>query len=148
MSGAIPGHIRPIAYGMSELFIDMVAFMRRAYGSDLDAALIMICVSEATMDKYMHGAKAGADVLRREYLEDSERGSISRRMIAEKTGLPRETVRRKVANLIAQGFLYTDADGAVRATPRLHDPEMRDAIMNAHQAIKRYVAAVKRFEVD
>lgn len=147
MSDEIPRHIRPIAFGMVGLLYELIAFMRKVYGEDLESALIMICVQDATMQKFMPGATQESDILRREWLEESERGSISRRMIADKTGLPRETVRRKVAQLIERNYLYIDGDGAVRATPRAHDPEVRRAVMDAHEAVKRYVAIVGQYGV-
>lgn len=145
--GEVPGHIRPIAYGMAGLLQDLIAFMRKAYGEDLESALIMICVSDATMQKFMPNAKPGSDLLRRELLDESIRGSISRRMIADKTGLPRETVRRKVGQLIAKNYLYIDGAGAIRATPRMYDLELRQAVIDAHEAVKRYMVVVGKYGV-
>lgn len=147
MTDEIPRHIRPIAFGMVGLLYDLIAFMRKVYGEDLESALIMICVTDATLQKFMPGAKPDSDLIRREVIEESVRGSISRRMIADKTGLPRETVRRKVAQLIACNYLYIDSDGAVRATPRAHDPEVRKAVLDAHAAVKRYLDVVGRYNV-
>jgi hypothetical protein len=147
MDGEIPSHLRPITYGMVCLLYEMIAFMKKAYGEDLESALIMICVSDATMRKYMPGAAPNSDVMRLEYLDESVRGSISRRMIADKTGLPRETVRRKVGQLIARNILYVDAEGAIRATPRLHDPELRQAVLDAHEAVMTYRRTLDRFGV-
>jgi hypothetical protein len=145
--GEIPGHIRPIAYGMAGLLQELIAFMRKAYGEDLESALIMICVSDATMQKYMPGAKPGSEIMRQEVLDESVRGSISRRMIADKTGLPRETVRRKVGQLIARRFLYIDSAGAIRATPRLNDLDLRQSVIDAHEAVKLYLAVVGKYGV-
>jgi hypothetical protein len=147
MADEIPRHIRPIAFGLAGLLYDLITFMRKVYGEDLESALIMICVADATLQKFMSVAGPDSDLMRRERIEDSARGSISRRMIADKTGLPRETVRRKVAQLIACNYLYIDADGAVRATPRAHDPEVQQAVLDAHAAIKRYVDVVGRYGV-
>lgn len=147
VEGEVPVHARPIAYGMAGLLQDLIAFMRKAYGEDLESALIMICVSDATMQKFMPGAKPGSEVLRRELLDESVRGSISRRMIADKTGLPRETVRRKVGQLIAKNYLYIDSAGAIRATPRMYDPELRQAVLDTHEAVKRYMVVVGKYGV-
>jgi hypothetical protein len=147
MEAEIDPRIRPIAFGMAGLLFSLIGFMRKAYGEDLESALIMICVSDATMQNYMPGAKPGSDILRKEQLDESVRGSISRRMIADKTGLPRETVRRKVAQLIARNFLYVDANGAIRVTPRLHDPEIRQALLDAHESVKTYQSVVSSFGV-
>ncbi|MBL8557374.1 MAG: hypothetical protein JNM47_01525 [Hyphomonadaceae bacterium] len=148
MNSEIDPRIRPIAYGMVGMLYELIGFMRKAYGEDLESALIMICVSDATMQKYMPGARPDSEIMHKMELAESVRGSISRRMIADKTGLPRETVRRKVAQLIAKNQLYIDAEGAVRATPRLHDPELRQAVIDAHEAVKRYMRVVGSFNVN
>lgn len=148
MTDRIPEHVRPLAFGMVGLMRNMVELMRALYGEDLEAALIMVCVTNATMQKFMAAASPEADVLRRAVLPESIRGSISRRMIADKTGLPRETVRRKVAVLIERGQLYIDDDGCIRPTPRLHEPELQAAVSSAHDAIIEYVATVRSYGVE
>ena len=147
MEAEIDPRIRPIAYGIVGLLYDLIGFMRIAFGEDLESALIMICVSDATMQKYMPGASPDSEVMLKETLDESVRGSISRRMIADKTGLPRETVRRKVAQLVARNFLYVDANGAIRATPRLHDLELRQAVIDAHESVKTYQRVVGGYGV-
>lgn len=147
MEAEIDPRIRPIAYGIVGLLYELIGFMRIAFGEDLESALIMICVSDATMQKYMPGASPDSEVMLKQTLDESVRGSISRRMIADKTGLPRETVRRKVAQLVARNFLYVDSNGAIRATPRLHDPELRQAVINAHEAVKTYQRVVGGYGV-
>ncbi|MGL6072111.1 hypothetical protein [Craterilacuibacter sp.] len=39
--------------------------------------------------------------------------------IAMVTGIPRETVRRKLAKLVAQGWLFENAQGQLQPTPQL-----------------------------
>ncbi|KAF0182480.1 MAG: hypothetical protein IV086_07490 [Hyphomonadaceae bacterium] len=148
MTDRIPEHVRPLAFGMVELMRDMVVIMRELFGDDLDAALIMVCVINATMQKFMASAGPDSQVLRRPVLPEDIRGSISRRMIADKTGLPRETVRRKVAVLIGQNLLYVDAAGGVRPTPRLHDPETQAVVASAHDAVIRYMSTVRSYGVE
>jgi len=148
MHGEIDPRMRPIAFGMAALLHELIGFMRKAYGEDLESALIMICVSDATMQSYMPGAKPDSEVIRKDKRDEAVRGSISRRMIADKTGLPRETVRRKVARLVACNYLYVDESGAIRATPRLHDPEMRQAVLSAHDAVKSYLRVISAYGVS
>lgn len=147
MEAEIDPRLRPIAYGMVGLLFELIGFMRKAYGEDLESALIMICVIDATMQSYMPDAKPNSDVMRKEFLEESMRGSISRRMIADKTGLARETVRRKVAQLVERNYLYLDAEGDIRATPRLDDPAMRQAIFDAHEAVRTYQRVVGAYGI-
>ncbi len=144
----IDPRIRPIAFGLVELLFDLTFFIRELYGDDLDCAQIMICVNDATMRPFMERLPADSDVLRMRAPPEEIRGSISRRMIAEKTGIARETVRRKVAMLIEAGHLVADEEDGVRVVPRLHDPQTRRLLEAGHAAVNRYMALVKSYGVD
>jgi len=144
----IDPRIRPIAFGLVELLFDLTFFLRELSGDDLDCALIMICVNDATMRPLMEKLGPEDPLLRVAYPPEELRGSISRRMIAEKTGIARETVRRKVAMLIEQGLLLADEEDGVRAASRLHDPRTRDLLEAGHASVKRYLALVQSYGVD
>jgi biotin operon repressor len=144
----IDPRIRPIAYGLVELLFDMTYFLREIAGDDLDCAVILICVNQATMRPFMEKACPGAAVLGMKAPPEEMRGSISRRMIAEKTGIARETVRRKVAHLIEAGLLFADENDAVRATSRLHEPAIAAMIERSHAAVKRYMDRIEKYGVD
>jgi biotin operon repressor len=49
-----------------------------------------------------------------ERFDDGDCGAISRRAIAESTGIPRENVRRIVKELIDEGRIIETTDGHVR----------------------------------
>lgn len=144
----IDPRLRPIAFGLVELMFDLTFFIRELAGDDLDCALIMICVNEATMRPFMERADADDPLLAVRAPPEEVRGSISRRMIAEKTGIARETVRRKVAHLIDLGLLICDENDGVRAAPRLDDPLTQRMIDAGHAAVKRYLELVKSYGVD
>lgn len=76
------------------------------------------------------------------------RGSISRRTIADKTGLPRETVRRKVAELAEQGHVSIDADGQVRIGQRLGDLAVQAIVEEGHRTVLRYFDRLTALGVD
>jgi DNA-binding IclR family transcriptional regulator len=57
-------------------------------------------------------------------------------MIADKTGIPRETVRRRVDELVAAGLLLVDSDDKLRSATFLGDPECQRAIDSARRAIR------------
>lgn len=144
----IDPRIRPIAFGLVELLFDLTFFVRELYGNDLDCALIMICVNDATMRPFMEKLPPDSEVLRMRAPPEDIRGSISRRMIAEKTGIARETVRRKVAALIEAGHLVADEEDGVRVVPRLHDPKTRKLLEAGHDSVMRYMALVQGFGID
>jgi hypothetical protein len=139
--------IRPIAFGLAELLFDLLFFVRQIFGDDLDCALIMICANEATMRPFMENIEPGSPVLTMRNPPEEIRGSISRRMIAEKTGIARETVRRKVTQLIEAGLLVADETDAVRVVSRLHDPATRKALEDGHAAVHKYMKLVAAYGV-
>jgi hypothetical protein len=106
------------------VFEGLLRVMRAAgdtYGHDYEAILIYWSVIVASVGRYLRNddqtkliENGGAP------LPPEEHHSISARAIAEATGLPRETVRRKIAVLVADGFLAQDSRG-VRTMPGLLD---------------------------
>ena len=144
----IDPRIRPISFGLVQLLFDLTFFLRELTGDDLDCAQIMICVNEATMRPFMGPLSADSEVLRMRVPPDDIRGSISRRMIAEKTGIARETVRRKVAALIESGLIIADGEDGVRAAPRLDDPRTSKYLEAGHEAVARYMTLVRSYGVD
>ena len=76
-------------------------------------------------------------------LPPEEHHPVSARAIAEATGLPRETVRRKIAALVAEGFLAQDSRG-VRTTPGLLDQRGNDLfVAQTSREIKRMTQAME-----
>src|ERR1700759_3190021 len=104
------------------VFEGLLRVMRAAgdtYGHDYEAILIYWSVIVASVGRYLRNddqakliESGGAP------LPEEEHHPISARAIAEATGLPRETVRRKIAALVADGFLAQDSRG-VRTKPGL-----------------------------
>jgi len=107
---------RPAAYATTELYLDLMFCMTRHLKCDADAVWIYMCVAHDTMRPYAENARAGDEILTLPQIPEEARAGISRRMIAEKTGLARETVRRRVAVLVNAGLLFEDADGRVRSS--------------------------------
>ena len=89
--------------------VDFLAAARDAFDGDLDRALIFLVVALRTAEH-----REIEDIR----LEDVLAGKVESypslltnvRSIAESTGIPRETVRRKVAALIAKGWLERRGD--------------------------------------
>jgi hypothetical protein len=123
------------------VFEGLLRVMRAAgdtYGHDYEAILIYWSVIVASVGRYLRNDDqtkliegGGAP------LPEEEHHPISARAIAEATGLPRETVRRKIAALVADGFLAQDSRG-VRTIPGLLDQRGNGPFMSlASREIKR-----------
>lgn len=148
MPNSVPAHIRPINFAGVELTLDLIHCLREFFGDiDMDSLLVLLYVSDATMRPFMVPT-APPKVVQARKVPEHMRGAISRRLIADKTGLPRETVRRKVAELARNGHVLVDDDGRVRIAHGLADARGWAAAEQGHKAVLRYLDRLGEFGVD
>ena len=74
---------------------------------------------------------------------DEDRLPVSRRAIAASVGLPRETVRRKVMELIDKGHLIEVRGGLKAVAPVLEHADNLQIVLGAIRAFERAVAELK-----
>jgi DNA-binding transcriptional ArsR family regulator len=148
MSEPLPSHLRPIVFATNELMLDLIYLLQTYTKADLESMLILLCVTDATMRPFMHEAAPTVELLADPKPSDATRGAISRRMIADKTGLSRETVRRKTQELAEAGLVHIDADGRVRSAQRLGEPEFARAVEAGHRVVVAYVRRLQSFGID
>lgn len=147
-SDTLPPGLRAQSFASVELLLDLV-YVARAIGDiDLDSVLIYYCVSEATMRPLVLDPDTSPEIMAMPLPPDQLRGSISRLLVADRVGLPRETVRRKIASLIASGLLVEDDEGRVRTTRNLGQAHVQKAAHDAHAAVQRYLARLRQFGVS
>jgi len=145
----IPAEIRPLMFAGVELLLDLIYAAQSYYKDiDLESLLIVLCVSDATMRPFVLDPTLDPAIMRAAYPPDDIRGAISRRMIADKTGLPRETVRRKTQALADLGHVVIDADDRVRAPSMLNEPEAQRAPAEVRKAVQRYLERLRGFGVS
>jgi DNA-binding IclR family transcriptional regulator len=63
-------------------------------------------------------------------------------LIAERTGLPRETVRRKVRRLVDRALLDVDEEGHVRSIQILSNSGLAQNLENVRRFVGRYFKRV------
>lgn len=91
---------------------------RSSFGGDLELFLVLTIIGERSFSqqnvdprldfvRFQHGDATGTPAL-----------EINMRSIADSSGIPRETVRRKVAKLVELGWVDKLADGSLLATQR------------------------------
>ncbi|MBL8544313.1 MAG: hypothetical protein JNJ63_10955 [Hyphomonadaceae bacterium] len=135
----LPARVRPRAYAACELFLDMLWSLRsRMPQLDLDMVVILVVVNEAAMRPLLTGMHARRDLFNHPAPPDRMRGAISRVLIADRTGLSRETVRRKVNALIGMGVCSERGDGEVQPAPQLDRPELQAIGDECFAAVRRY----------
>jgi hypothetical protein len=145
MTARLPSGLRPRAYAASELLLDILYLTRQYVPHDLECVIVHCCVVEATMRPLLLGPDAPLHLLDEALPPESARGSISRRMIADRTGLARETVRRKTLKLIEAGLLAEDETGAVRTVRDLARAGAQALVSGVDAAVQRYAARVMQF---
>jgi DNA-binding transcriptional ArsR family regulator len=138
MQDDLPLHLRPITFAANELALDLIYLIQSYTRKDLECVLIMLCVNDATMRPFMVKTPPATEVLAAPRPSEEIRGAISRRMLADKTGLSRETVRRKTQELADAGLVLVDDEGRVRSAQRLDEPEFQRTIEDGHRAVVRY----------
>jgi hypothetical protein len=95
---------------------------RQHFGGDLDMFLVLAVIG----DRSFAASKASADLTYGDLLDvnrtPTEPEALNVLSIAQFSGIPRETVRRKVNQLMEKGWVERDAKGYVRATRKAaHD---------------------------
>ncbi|MHB8528112.1 MAG: helix-turn-helix domain-containing protein [Caulobacteraceae bacterium] len=123
-----------------------VRYMREAahlFDNDYETAMIFLAVLEANGRQNIRAAWFRGDYADvHKALPPELARPISRQAIAQSLGLSRETVRRKIAALIKQGFLVADERGGVITA--------RGAIATEAflAAQKRVIGYVRQFRAD
>ena len=117
----VPGHMvaqwRAAMFPLLNLFLSMHRSLSEHEDMPPSALLIYCTVSVGNIQKLMRERNVpdtfvATAILPREWVVP-----MSRSAIAAATGLPRETVRRHVGNLVGQGLLIEDPRGGVTLTP-------------------------------
>lgn len=139
----IPAGMRAHAYAGVELMLDMVYAARKRVPIDLESLMIYLTVSEASMRPLLLDAATPPDVLELAEPPEQYRGAITRVLVADRLGLPRETVRRKVQKLLKLGLIHEDAEGRVRTTRNFADPGIQSWVRDSFAAVQRYDARLR-----
>lgn len=105
---------RTFQYRFVEFFIDHLADLSRAFRGDLQAMIVLALIGQVHMRAMRQAALAGQDPS----ALPPERLSISASRIADVTGIPRQTVRRKLEALERRGWALRGETGAYRLALR------------------------------
>ncbi|MEO6341211.1 MAG: hypothetical protein ABIO39_14305 [Caulobacteraceae bacterium] len=125
----------------------MLRILRLAVGekhNDLESFAVYLAVISAGSGRILRDPEMMAVYADDLALPEQERLGVSRRAIAESLGMPRETVRRKIAKLIAGGFVF-EQDGLIKAkSPVLDRPGARDFATAMTREFERAAALLQR----
>lgn len=126
------GHIWPVHV---EHFAELLIALRRQFGGDLDRMLVLAVIGLRTLPPRRVEGRSYTEFQAGQLAEQGR--PINVQSIADTTGIPRETVRRKVAELEAAGWIERHAGGRLEVAPRA-----REDLAPATQATMRYLVAI------
>jgi len=107
---AFSANYRAYQYRFVEFFVEHLADLSRTFGGDLQQMFVLAIIGQVQMRAMHEAAAVGEDPLRL----PPERVSIAASRIADVTGIPRETVRRKLAALKTKGWVEQTSSSAWR----------------------------------
>lgn len=91
---------------------------RNAFGGDLDLFLVMTIIGERTFTARNAPDAMTHDDFLQGSVSDLEPAAINLQSIADYSGIPRETVRRKVETLLAMGWIARDHNRFMTVTDK------------------------------
>jgi biotin operon repressor len=116
-----PGKVkysRAIGYHSMEYLLRTLRNLGPIFNHDYEQAIIALSVTMGNVQHLVNSPEQLEPYADLSMVIPAElQRPVSRLAITRATGLPRETVRRKVASLIAAGVLIKDERGGVRLTP-------------------------------
>ncbi len=145
-------HWRTAMFALTNLFLSMHRSFTGHEGQSPTVVLIYCTVSNGNIQKLMRERTIPPDYMATAVLPREWVVPMSRSAIAAATGLPRETVRRHVAQMIENGMLVEDQRGGVTVVPgaiqdrgleTLLDPLATEFARTAEALLRAEVIAVR-----
>lgn len=102
---SVPWEFRRQAIVCSEALLRILRQALATHGDDLETTVIYLAIACGSASGVLRDPRLSAAPPPPGRLPPEQYGSVSRRQIAASTGLPRETVRRKIAALLERGDL-------------------------------------------
>lgn len=108
VSSILRAEYRTYQYRFVEFFVEHLSDISRSFHGDLQEMVLIAVVGQMHMQALRTAQEAGLDPAS----VPDERKSIGASRLADITGIPRETVRRKMAQLEGKGWIERNADGS------------------------------------
>jgi hypothetical protein len=125
----IKEHFQTIWPAHLEGFSRLLVQLRTRFDGDLDLALVLAVIGSRTQPERWSPALTELGRMTDAYKPDSNQLPINIQSVADFSGIPRETVRRKVTVLQDRGWVTRAADGRLAVT-RHSAEDLQDATRN------------------
>lgn len=120
-----------------EGFTRLLILLRKQFEGDLDMMLVMAVISEATLPKHLLRDGFSYGELLQGKGQQVNKQDINTQSIAAYSGIPRETVRRKLERLADKGWIERNSNGGWTATRKGSQD-----LQQATEATIDYLAAI------
>ncbi len=120
-----------------EGFTRLLILLRKQFEGDLDMMLVMAVIGEATLPKHLLRDDFSYGALQQGKGQMVSKQDINTQSIAAYSGIPRETVRRKLERLADKGWIERNSNGGWTATRKGSQD-----LQQATEATNDYLAAI------
>jgi CRP-like cAMP-binding protein len=138
---------RVAEFATAELILDLLYTSSTTLKQDLESIWIILCVLHNTRRDVVTDPEAAALHLGAEIMPEEVRHSMSRRAIADKTGLSRETVRRRTNRLIEDEVLEAEPNGNVKLAQNARTASDIKGLNQVHVAVQAYLKRLSEHHV-
>ncbi len=139
----MPKHLRIKGLIVCEAMLRLCRLMTDHFDCDLESFVCYMAVVSANLGR-LRRDRGGFG--HNEPPPDEDRLPVSRRAVAASVGLPRETVRRKVIELVEKGHLVEVRGGLKAVAPALEHADNLQIVLGAIRTFQRTAAELE--EVD
>ena len=140
----LPRNYRLKALLLVEFYLRMSRLLTDSRGHDLEKIVIYLAVISAAANHYRRNPELLALYAHDAPIPQDRLFGISRRAIADSVGLPRETVRRKIAVLISDGLVLEEDGQVTPKSPMLDQEGNLKLALNMLKAFEATQAAYRR----
>lgn len=112
---------------------------RKSFDGDIDLFVVLTVIGDRTFSQRHADPSLDYDAFKSGRAHSTESLDINLRSISDFSGIPRETVRCKVNELVKRGWVMKQADGSLLATAKARD----DLEPLTHASIQ-YIAGMMR----
>lgn len=118
-----------IQYSFVQFLTEHLADASRAFGGDLQEMLVLAVIGQTALQSVAQGR---------------ENAQISASSLSDVTGIPRQTVRRKLASLMARGWVEQTEDSGWRLVRRDGKFDARQDLLELDQrGVERVIKLVR-----
>ena len=142
-SGAAPKNLRLKAAIVIQGVLRLFRLPVDHFDGDLDCFVVYLAIVAANASRFTRGPERAlyADAA---YPPLEDRLPVSRRAVAASVVLPRETVRRKTAELIEKGHVIQVRGGLLAAAPVLEHDHNREFVLEAVKVFERVASELRQ----